>query len=335
MSSPTIKDVARKAGVSVGTVSRYLNGGHARPYNAERIESAIAILGYRPNALGRYLVTGRTQSVGVLVPDAGNVFSALVASELQDSFEALGYTALFVDYRHSREMLERKVNFLQSRQVDGLVVLLSEMQQDDYQVLSKVDVPLVAIDNPFEARGVDSVVVNNRQTSAALVGAMLDAGHRRVGVVCLPRNTYVGAQRYLGWLDAHRARGIEPSPDDVLEAPATKAGGRRAMRTLLERGHITGVYTCNYYLTLGALKELGTSGLTPGRDIGFATFDDFDFGEAVFPPIARAQQPTAEIGQKVVELLSRRIEGYDGPGAIHVLDSSLQLTRSLSGGLCA
>lgn len=330
---PTIKDVALAAGVSVGTVSRYLNGGNARPQNAERIEDAVASLGYRPNALGRYLVTGRSRSVGVLVPNAANVFAATILSGLQLAFEKQGYTALFMDYRQSSGLLERKVDVLLSRSVDGLVVLTSEMRTDEYEFLADVGVPLVVLDNPLEAAGVESVIVDNRTAARELVGSMLDAGHERVGIICMSRSTYVGEQRYLGWADALEERGLSVHAEDVCEVAASKREGRDAMDVLLARGQVTGVYASNYYLTLGVLRALAERGLSAGVDVGFASFDDFDFGDVLLPPLSTVAQPTGAMARMAADLLVQQMAGPSASGGTHVLRSEVSVTPSVAGGL--
>lgn len=340
----TIKDVAKHAGVSVGTVSRFLNGAGVRRNNVERIERAIVELGYRPNMLGRSLVTGRSNSVGVLVANAGNVFAATVMAGLQPAFEGRGLTTLFVDYGHDVALLREKVDFLLTRSVDGLVVFLSELgrREDELGWLAELGVPVVVVDNPLmravenddevvvvDGR-VDSVVVDNRGGVAEVVGAMLDAGHEHVGVLGLSTDTYVGSERLAGWREACEAHGFVAPECDARCGAATKEAGRVATVELLDAGGVTAIFACNYYLTLGALKAMGERGLRPGVDMGLAGFDDFDFSDVVVPPLTIVGQPTEDIVRVVSDLLVRRMGGdLEGRG-LHVLPTTIRVTDSIA-----
>lgn len=333
--APTIKDVARMAGVSVGTVSRYLNGGHARSQNAERIDAAVSVLGYRPNVLGRYLVTGSPRTVGVLVPRAANVFAATILSGLQLAFEEAGYAVVVIDYQGSPELLRKRIwGQLLSGRVDGLVVLTSELARGEYAFLADVDIPLVVIDNPLDAPGVDSVVVDNRSASRRLVGAMLDAGHERAGLVGMRSNTHVGRERRLGWEDAYRERGLAVPESLALEAEATKDAGSAMASRLVSRGNVTTIFAANYYLALGSLCTLARLGLRVGVDIGFATFDDYGFGDVFVPALSTVRQPTAEIARTAADLLVRRIKGADDrPSQVSLVQAEVRVTDSVRGGL--
>lgn len=333
--APTIKDVARAAGVSVGTVSRYLNGGRARERNARRIDEAVSSLGYRPNVLGRSLVTGSPHAVGVLVPRAANIFAATILSGLQLALEDTGYAVVVIDYQASPELLrERIFGQLLSGRVDGLVVLTSELAQEDFAFLADVDIPLVVIDNPLDAPRVDSVVVDNRGATARLVGAMLDEGHRHVGLVGMRRNTYVGRERWLGWEDAYLSRGLEVPTALAVEADATKEAGIAAAARLVSGGRVTSLFAANYYLALGSLCALARLGLRAGADIGFASFDDYGFCDVFVPTLSTARQPSVEISRMAASLLARRLGGEgDEPGRVAMVEADVSVTESVAGGL--
>lgn len=329
---PTIKDVALRSGVSVGTVSRYLNGASIKVGNREAIERAVSELGYVPNIMGRSLTTRRTYSVGVLISRAANPFVGKLVGLIEHEFERLGYASLFVEYQNDAELLRSKVSYLLSRQADGLVVLLSDLSPDSVAFLGDVPVPLVVADNTIEQANVDSVVVDNRTSARSVVGRLLDAGHRRVGVLALPQDTYVGRERLAGWRDAHEARGIPFDETLAHVGRPTKEDAAQATCELLDAG-ATAIFACNYYTELGALHALARRGLAAGVDVGFAGFDELDFGDVLYPEVTSVVQPIAGMARVVASILVGRMGQGLAPDGRHELTCSIHVTDSINGGL--
>ena len=330
MTVPTIKDVALRSGVSVGTVSRYLNGASVKAGNREAIEEAVRELGYVPNIMGRSLTTKRTYSVGVLISSAANPFVGALVGLIEREFERLGYASLFVEYQDDAEQLRSKVAHLESRQADGLVVLLSDLAPASVSFLGDVSVPLVLADNSLDVASMDSVVVDNRSSTEFVVGRMLDAGHRRVGVLALPQDTYVGRERLEGWRAAHAARGIPCDETLAHVGRPTKADAAQGTAELLDAG-ATAIFACNYYTELGALHALARRGLRPGVDVGFAGFDALEFGDVLYPEVTTVVQPIAEMARVIASILVGRMGQGLAPDGRHVLTCSVRITESITG----
>lgn len=329
---PTIKDVAFRSGVSVGTVSRYLNGASVKASNREAIERAVSELGYVPNIMGRSLTTRRTYSVGVLISSAANPFVGKLVGLIEREFERLGYASLFVEYQDDAEQLSSKVGYLLSRQADGLVVLLSDLSPESVAFLADVPVPLVVADNTIDSASVDSVVVDNRASARSVVGRLLDAGHRRVGVLALPQDTYVGRERLAGWREAHESRGIACDEGLAHVGRPTKEDAAEATCELLDAG-ATAIFACNYYTELGALHALARRGLAAGIDVGFAGFDELDFGDVLYPEVTSVVQPIAEMARVVASILVGRMGQGLAPDGMRELTCSVHVTASINGGL--
>lgn len=328
-----IREVAERAGVSVGTVSRYLNGVKIRGENADAIARAVEALDYHPNLIGRALTTRRTYAIGVLVASAANVFVSSSIGNLETAFERQGYSSLFIDFHGDIDVMKEKVQFLKRRFVDGLIIFLSEIDAEHLEFLEAVNIPVVVVDNPVESGMIDSIVVNNATSAEAMVGAMLDAGHRRIGVIAPSQETYVGRHRLKGWADAFERRGLVARQEDIRLCAPSKEEGFRAAASLLESGEVTALFSCNYYLALGSLKAMNERGLRPGVDVGFASFDDFDFSDVMHPPLSVIRQPMNEIIDMAADLMCSRLNGETDGVGIRTLSCTVHVTDSIRGGL--
>ena len=328
-----IREVAKRSGVSVGTVSRYLNGVKIRDDNAEAIARAIEALDYHPNLIGRALTTQRTYAIGVLVASAANVFVSSSIGKLETAFEKQGYSSLFIDFHGDVDVLKEKVEFLKRRFVDGLVIFLSEVDAEHLEFLETVNIPVIVVDNPVESGMVDSIVVNNATSARKMVGAMIDAGHKRVGVIAPSQETYVGRRRLKGWTEAFESRGLPARSQDVRLCAPSKDEGFAAACSLIDQGEVTALFSCNYYLALGALKAISRRGLHPGMDIGFASFDDFDFSDVMYPSLSVIRQPMGEIIDVVASRMCSRLNGDVDEVGIQTLSCSVNITDSIRGGL--
>lgn len=328
-----IREVAERAGVSVGTVSRYLNGVKIRGENADAIARAVEALDYHPNLIGRALTTRRTYAIGVLVASAANVFVSSSIGNLETAFERQGYSSLFIDFHGDIDVMKEKVQFLKRRFVDGLIIFLSEIDAEHLEFLEAVNIPVVVVDNPVESGMIDSIVVNNATSAEAMVGAMLDAGHRRIGVIAPSQEAYVGRRRLKGWADAFERRGLVARQEDIRLCAPSKEEGFRAAASLLESGEVTALFSCNYYLALGSLKAMNERGLRPGVDVGFASFDDFDFSDVMHPPLSVIRQPMNEIIDMAADLMCSRLNGETDGVGIRTLSCTVHVTDSIRGGL--
>lgn len=330
-----IREIARRSGVSVGTVSRYLNGIKVRDANAEAIARVIEELDYRPNILGRALTKKRSYTIGVLMSNAGNVFVGSSIGRLEAELERVGYSALFIDFHGDIDVLMQKIEFLRSRLVEGIVIFSSEIESACLEEMPPFDIPVIVVDNPMPTAAIDSIVVDNAESTKEVVSAMLEAGHRRVGVIAPSQETYVGRERLGGWKAALTGHGVEVRSRDIQIADSTKAGGYEAACSLLEQGEVTALFACNYYMALGALKAVNERGMRPGIEIGFASFDDYDFSDVLFPPLTVIRQPMEQIVDVVIDTMRQRLRGGRADYGTHVLRCEIVLTDSIRGAAAA
>nr|WP_306792688.1 substrate-binding domain-containing protein [Collinsella urealyticum] len=261
--------------------------------------------------------------------NAGNVFVGSSIGRLEAELERVDYSALFIDFHGDVDVLMHKIRFLRSRLVEGIVIFSSEVDAQCLEALPQLDIPLIVVDNPMPHSEIDSIVVDNADSTKRVVSAMLDAGHQRIGVIAPSQTTYVGRERLVGWQRAYADRHAEAYKGDIQICDSTKLGGYRAACQLLDQGEVTALFACNYYMALGALKAVNERGLRPGSDIGFASFDDYDFSDVMFPPLTVIRQPMEEIVDLIIEMMRQRLQGDRNDFGTHMLTCDVVLTDSI------
>lgn len=305
----TIKDVARYCGLSTATVSKYINGIHVRADNQARIEEAIAALGFRVNAIARGLKTNRTMTVGVLVPYVNRQFFSDIFRYLEETLHVHGYSAILCSYSEDPALEVEKLRALLGKGVDGLVVIPRELTGERLRQLGVGDLPVVAIDRPMEGARVDSVLVDNREIARQAMGLLLDAGHRRVGVLSGPQDLYSTQQRVLGIRDALREH--DAREEDVawlMGDSSLETAYALAAELLDRRPRPTAILCINYENTRTALWEiLNGHNLAVPEDVSFVGFDLLELAQLLRPRITMVEQPLEEIGRTAARLLLERM----------------------------
>ena len=178
MRKATIKDVARVSGLSLGTISKYMNGGVVKASNREKIDAAVRELNYSVDEYARGLITNKTKTIGVLFPEFSNLFYAQIASELERELSKFGYAVAACESFYDRAKEERSVRWLMSRRMDALAIIPCGHTASEYEYLTKIGVPIIFIDQYIPGLECESFVVNNREICKECVGYLMDNGHR-------------------------------------------------------------------------------------------------------------------------------------------------------------
>ncbi len=306
----TIKDVARETGLSLATISKYLNGGHVLEPNRAAIEAAVRRLGYSVNRVARGLKTRRSMTVGVLIPDLENVFATSIVSSLEDRLQRSGYSTLVCDYRQDPVREREKLEFLAERQVDGLVIMPLAGCADGIRRLQERGVPVVLLDRTVAGCACDTVLTDNRKAAREAVDHLLRLGHRRIGLIGGPAGIQTADERLAGYLDAHAARGIDADPAlRMAGAYDVESGHRHASALLAMEPPPTALFVVNHEMTLGAAMALVERQVRIPGDMSVVGFDHRDLARVMTPPMSIVLQPLQEIGEAASELLLDRMAG--------------------------
>ena len=266
----TIRDVARVADVHPGTVSRALNEqtrALVNPETAERVLRAAEQLGYRPNPIARGLKTNRSFTVGVVIPDLTNPLFPPIMRGIEDRLAEAGYTALIVNTDNDADRERSQIAAMRARQVDGFIAATARL---DHELLAEAGAggtPLVLVNRSFEDGSVPAVTVDDREGIRLAVEHVAALGHQRIGHLAGPQNVSTGHRRYLGFLEAMRAAGLDvPDGAVTFTTALTEAEGARACAELLERQpRVTAVVAGNDRLAMGCYDTLDARGLSCPR----------------------------------------------------------------------
>ncbi|NCA97901.1 MAG: LacI family transcriptional regulator [Clostridia bacterium] len=304
----TIKDVARAAGLSIATVSKYMNGGHVLESNRAAIELAIASLGYRVNVVARGLKTRRTMTVGVLIPSIEQIFSTEIIAAVEKKLSEAGFSTIVCDCQLDAELESRKMEILLEKQVDGIITMPFSGSAEPIQKAIDQGVPVVLIDRKVEGLSLDTVLVDNENLAYQAVSRLIEAGHRRIGIVLGPETLYTSQRRLAGYLAAMQTHGIPVDPGLIHPSDYQIAGGQAAFLALLERSdRPTAIFTTNYETTFAAGLMINEKGLAIPQDLSWIGFDSLSMAQIFKPRLTIVVQPIRQIGETAAQLILERV----------------------------
>ena len=323
----TIEDVARMAGVSISTVSKYINGGNVREENLEAIRQAIEVLDYRVNPFARSLKTQRSTSIGVLLPDITAPFFGNVLTSLDKVLRENGYHSLVSCYSSNHGLERDNLRFLLSTGIDGLIYAPEDLSLDEfYELTATRKIPVVQLDRTLQGLAADAVLVNNAEASYTAVSHLIDKGHRRVAMISGPKSVFSAKERQIGYLRALSDRGILYDDQLVISQQNDFATGYLGFGALMKlEDRPTAVFTTNHNITMGFLTAAREQGLQIPEDIDIFGFDCVDICSMLQPPLPVVHQPETEIGALAANYLIQRLDGYTGGPRVTKLKCKINL----------
>ena len=323
-----IKDVAKKAGVAVSTVSKYINGGSVRSYNEKAIRKAIEELGFKINDVARTLKTNKAMTVGILIPNLESSFFTLMAALMEDRLHEYGYNVILCDYRNDSSMETEKLDFLISKRVDGLIVV-PQGNLSNYNTLKTQDIPTLAVDRPVE--GMNWVVTDSYSGAKKAVGYLIEKGHKKIAAICGPEHVYTATERLRGYKDALLEAGIDF--EIIKKGNYTLAGGYSCMKEILaltQRPSAT--FVINHEMTMGAVIALNEAGVRIPEGMSVIGFDDMEMTKTINPPLTVVVQPVEQISKIAADTLLELMDGEKVRSDTNIkLDTDLLMRESVGG----
>jgi LacI family transcriptional regulator len=310
--SVTIRDVARLARVHPGTVSRALNEetrALVNPETADRVIQAAQSLGYRANRIARGLKTSRSHTIGVLIPDITNPLFPPILRGIEDRLDEAGYTSLIVNTDNDPDRERSHLEAMRARQVDGFISATARLDRELLAELAAGGTPLVLVNRSLEDGSVPAVTVNDRQGIRLAVEHVVALGHTRIGHVAGPQNLSTGHRRYLGFIEAMRAAGLDAPAEHLrFSTSFTEEEGSRVCAELLDlAGELTAIVAANDLLAIGCYDALQARGLRCPAEMSIVGFNDMPFVDRLRPPLTSVRVPQREIGKVAADLLLEQL----------------------------
>jgi LacI family transcriptional regulator len=302
--SITIKEVARQAGVSVATVSRALNDkGPVREETRRRVREVATRLRYVPHGAARSLITNRTSTIGVLLPDLYGEFFSEVIRGIDQTARGNELHLLVSSSHNERAEVEAAFRAMRGR-VDGIVVMTPEIDADTLEANLPSTTPVVLLNCRVDSEAYDAIHVDNYGGAYAMVRHLIGLGHRRIALLGGSARNVDASERQRGYRAAMDELGGEWTVDLELEGSFTEESGYGAVERLLGLyPRPTAVFAANDAMAIGALSALGEAGLRVPEDMAVTGFDDIPIARYMSPPLTSVRVPIAELGSRAMHRL--------------------------------
>ena len=307
-----LKEVAARAGTSIPTASRVLNGlgdeYRISRRTQELVRNAAKELNFSPNLLAKSLRLGSTRTIGLVLPDVGNPFFAAIARAVSIEAHARGYSVVLCD---SGDDTGREVELLEvilNRRPDGLVVVPVGQKCSHLQRFESSDTPLVLVDRSFAELRLPSVTSDNRQGARDAVDHLIECGHRNIACLRGLAGTTPNELRIQGYRESLEAHGIAFDERLVFGDGFGKEAGCRAAQALLDSGvRFTAVFALSNLIGIAALEVLLEAGRRVPEDVSLLSFDEQPYSSLLAVPMSTVRQDPAEMGRLAVAMVCDQI----------------------------
>lgn len=304
----TIRDIKDRTGLSLATISKFLNGGNVLPENRIKIEAAIKELNYEVNEIARGLVTNKTRTIGVSVYSIDSLFNGTLLKYIGDSLRKAGYGLLICDSNKDEELERKNVKFLLNKKVDGMIVVPVGTGDPIVEVVKSAGIPMVLLDRACESGRCDCVRIDNRMAAFRATNVLLDNGHKDVAIISSGKE-YTGIERCKGFSEALEKAHISVGEDHYFKGIHSIEHGYDSMKKIIAmENRPTAVFMTNYEITLGAVMAVNESSISCPEDISILGFDDLILSHVTNPAMNMVVQPMKEMSERGVELLLDKIE---------------------------
>lgn len=325
--SSNVREVAKKAGVSVGSVSRFLNGYNIKEQTREKIQMAIDELGFKESLIIKAMRTKKSMTVGVLVSIYNSDYFMEIIRSLEKVFHNYKYNLILSSFENNEHLFNEKLDLLVERNTDGIIIFPSGI------IKKPIDknIPVVLIDELIPGFNTDAVVIDNRNVCFRAIEYLIQHNHRKIGIVTGKKNTYVSEERLQGCLDAFEIYHIPYDKKYMLAGDFTVQGGYIAAKKLLNMPYPpTAIFSNNLDMSLGAVLAIQEKNIKIPDDLSFFSFDKFLSTELIKPPLSLIEQPLDRIGQEAANLLIKRIHGdHSGYPQIITLNAKMIIRDSV------
>jgi LacI family transcriptional regulator, galactose operon repressor len=329
----TIKDVARAAGVSIATASRAVNDSPlVAGETSARIREIAARLCYSPHGAARSLITSRTHTIGILLPDLfGEFFSELIRG-IDQAAQNEGFHCLLASARHTGPLLETALRSMRGR-VDGLILMSPEFTGDLSRRTLPTGFPVVLVHCPPTEHS-HGVLVANDEGARAMVRHLARLGHQRIAIIRGAEGNYDAAERLRGYREALAECGLPTASNLEFPGDFSEEAGANAVATFLAQPAAerpTAIFAANDCMAIGALSALRAAGLRVPEDLALGGFDDIPMARYMTPPLTSVHVDISAVGARAAARLFDLLQGRAGPAPYREIFPATLVVRQSCG----
>jgi len=315
----TLKDVAKKAGVSIAVASRVLgNYGYVSEKNRTKVSKVAEEIGYQPNILARSLKTRKTYSIGVIISDVTTFFFTSVVRGIEDVANQNGYHVTLCNSDEDPEKEREYLEELYKRRVDGIIISPTSRNIAYVKKIMRSGIPVVLVDRRIDGIDTAQIVVDNEWGSHEAVKYLINLGYRRIGVINGLQGIRTSEERFAGYQRALEEGGIKIDPNLIKYGDFRMKKGGKAMVEFLRMKNIPeAVFVTNEVMTTGALLALKEHEVRIPEQIGIVGFDDPVWASLINPPLTAVRQPSYSIGSIACQALLQKIRKSNRERSLH------------------
>lgn len=328
-----IHEIAKKAGVSIATVSRAFNSNSLIKNDTRiRILRIAEELNYKPNPMARGLSTRQTDTIGVILPDLVGEFFMDIIHGIDEETDKSDKFILVSSSHSKRNIIEILIEFLSSGRVDGVVLMAPQINKEITKLVKKSKRPIVLINAGNEIKDVVNFHINNYQGAFINIEHLIGHGYKNIGMITGPDENWDAIERYAGFSDALKKHDINLKPNLIIDGDfSIKAGYYGFMRLMSQTEKPDAIFCANDMMALGAYEAAKTSNIQIPNDVALTGFDDIFLTRLIQPRLTTVHVPVVELGSKAVRYLLSMINGDVDPNIPYVEALS---TGLVIGGSC-
>lgn len=307
MKKATIKDVAKATGLSLGTISKYINGGTVKEANKQIIDRVIKDLGYEVDTYARGMVTKKTKTIGLVIPEFNNLFYASFSGEFEKELDKYGYALVvresFYDYEKERQSIE----WLKSRRTDAIILAPVGTKSSEYEYLKQYNVPIIFIDRLIPNLDYEFFIVDNKEVCKKTVGYLLDNGHNNILMLAAKEGLYTADERVKGYIDAYKERNIDINNNLIVRLSEEADDAYHFVKRIIKNKSIqfSAIFAANYPSTIGTIFALNELKISIPSELSVVGFDDVIFTKIFRPKLTIVNQPIEEMAKAIaIRILS-------------------------------
>ncbi|BEP28495.1 LacI family DNA-binding transcriptional regulator [Helicovermis profundi] len=328
----TIKDIAKLADVSTATVSKIVNNKDQSISSAtrEKVKSIIEEYNYVPNRIASSMITKKTNSIGLIIPDIANPFFPELARGAEDMANKNGYNIILCNSDNDLSKEDSYIEMLQEKMVDGIIFTSSSRRSSVSNTLKKLHIPIITVDREIEdLKSNCRIKVKNREGAFEAVSYMISRGYKKIVNLAGPMTSKPSKDRLEGYIEALVKNNLVVDEKYIIEGSFTSEWGYKGILDIIRKKlEFDSVFCGNDLIALGVLKGLRENGLNVPKDIGVVGFDDIYMATMIDTELTTVRQPNYQMGYKAAQLLINMLENKHYIDKEYILDTKLIIRKT-------